>query len=117
PIPEAHPVLESIDALRTLLLHEANTRSTRVVMVTSATAGEGKTTLASHLATSLARSGRKTLLLDGDLRRPTIHELFELPMQPGFSEILLGEIEVTEACQETNLDTLFVIPAGQWDRE
>jgi polysaccharide biosynthesis transport protein len=117
PLLEGHPVLESIDALRTILLHDADTRSTRVVMVTSATAGEGKTTLASHLATSLARSGRKTLLLDGDLRRPTVHELFELPMQPGLSEVLLGEVEAPEACQETNLETLFVIPAGQWDRE
>ncbi len=117
PVLEGHPVLESIDALRAVLLHEAHMRSTRIVMVTSATAGEGKTTLASHLACSLARAGRKTLLLDGDLRRPTVHELFELPMQPGFSEVLLGEIEVTEACQETNLETLSIIPAGQWDRE
>jgi capsular exopolysaccharide synthesis family protein len=117
PALEGHPVLESIDALRTVLIHEADTRSTRRVMVTSAVAGEGKTTLASHLATSLARAGRKVLLLDGDLRRPTVHELFEVPMQPGFSEVLLGEIEVSEACQETNQDNLFVMPAGQWDRE
>ena len=47
--------LESIDAVRTYLLQEADARQTRVVMVTSATAGEGKTTLAGHLATSLAR--------------------------------------------------------------
>jgi capsular exopolysaccharide synthesis family protein len=117
PVLEGHPALESIDALRTLLLHEADTRSTRLVMVTSAGAGEGKTTLASHLAGSLARAGRKTLLIDGDLRRPTVHELFELPMQPGFSEVLLGEVEAPEACQETPLDNLAVVTAGQWDRE
>jgi capsular exopolysaccharide synthesis family protein len=117
PVLEGHPVLESIDALRTFVLHEADARRTRLVMVTSATLGEGKTTLASHLATSLARAGRKTLLIDGDLRRPTVHELFELPMQPGFSEILLGEVEVTEACQETSVENLALIPAGQWDRE
>jgi capsular exopolysaccharide synthesis family protein len=114
---EGHPVLESIDALRTFLLHEADVHATRVVMVTSAAGGEGKTTLASHLATSLARAGRKALLIDADLRRPSVHELFELPTQPGFSEVLLGEVEATEACQETSLDGLFVIPAGQWDRE
>jgi capsular exopolysaccharide synthesis family protein len=117
PMLEGQPVLESIDALRTVLLHEAGTNATRVVMVTSATAGEGKTTLASHLATSLARAGRKTLLIDGDLRRPTVHELFEAPMQPGLSEVLLGEVEATEACQDTNLETLAIVPAGQWDRE
>jgi capsular exopolysaccharide synthesis family protein len=114
---EGTPVMESIDAIRTRLLHEANTRSTRVVMVTSAGPGEGKTTLASALATSLARAGRKTLLLDGDLRRPTVHELFEVAMQPGFSEVLLGEIEVAEAAVASPQENLSVIPAGQWDRE
>ncbi len=84
---EGHPALESIDAIRTLLLRDADAEATRVVMVTSATTGEGKTTLASHLASSLARAGRKTLLIDGDLRRPAAHQLFELPMQPGFSEV------------------------------
>jgi capsular exopolysaccharide synthesis family protein len=114
---EGTPVMESIDAIRTRLLHEANTRSTRVVMVTSAGPGEGKTTLASALATSLARAGRKTLLLDGDLRRPTVHELFEVAMQPGLSEVLLGEIEVAEVAQESMQENLSLIPAGQWDRE
>jgi capsular exopolysaccharide synthesis family protein len=114
---EGTPVMESIDAIRTRLLHEANTRATRVVMVTSATAGEGKTTLAAHLASSLARAGRRTLLVDGDLRRPGVHELFEMPVQPGFSEVLLGEVEVAEAAVETSLENLSVLPAGQWDRE
>jgi capsular exopolysaccharide synthesis family protein len=114
---EGTPVMESIDAIRTRLLHEADVRATRVVMVTSATAGEGKTTLASALASSLARAGRKTLLLDGDLRRPTVHELFEVPMQPGLSEVLLGEIEVAEAAVESPQENLYLLPAGQWDRE
>jgi capsular exopolysaccharide synthesis family protein len=113
----AQPVLESFDALRTLLLHDAETGAARVVMVTSAAAGEGKTTLASHLATSLARSGRKTLLLDGDLRRPAAHQLFEVPLQPGFSEALLAEVEVADALQQTTVPGLWVMPAGQWDRE
>ena len=114
---EGHAVLESIDAIRTLLLHDADARATRVVMVTSAASGEGKTTLAAHLAGSLARAGRKTLLLDGDLRTPAAHQLFELPMQPGFSEVLLGEVEAADAVQETPIDGLCLMAAGQWDRE
>ena len=114
---EGHPVLESIDAIRTQLLRDADDAHTRVVMVTSATHGEGKTTLASHLASSLARAGRKTLLIDGDLRRPSAHQLFELPMQPGFSEVLLSEVELTDAVQPTTLDGLSFMAAGQWDRE
>jgi capsular exopolysaccharide synthesis family protein len=114
---EGHPALESIDALRTQLLRDADDVHTRVVMVTSATQGEGKTTVASHLASSLARAGRKTLLLDGDLRRPSAHQLFELSMHPGFSEVLLNEVEMTDAVQQTTLEGLSFMGAGQWDRE
>jgi capsular exopolysaccharide synthesis family protein len=114
---EGHTILESINAIRTLLLHDAASQGTRVVMVTSAVEGEGKTTLAAHLASSLARAGRKTLLVDADLRQPAVHQLFELPLQPGFSEVLLGEVEVVDSVQATTLDGLSVITAGQWDRE
>jgi capsular exopolysaccharide synthesis family protein len=112
-----HPVLDSVDAIRTLVLHQAQAAGTRVVMVTSAVEGEGKTTLASHLAGSLARAGRKTLLIDADLRQPAMHQLFEAPMQPGFSEVLLGEVEVADAVQATTIDGLSLVAAGQWDRE
>jgi capsular exopolysaccharide synthesis family protein len=98
-------------------LRQANVEATRVILVTSAVSGEGKTTLASHLATSLARAGRKTLLIDCDLRRPAAHQLFELPLQPGLSEALLGEVHIAEATRATAVDGLWMIPAGQWDRE
>jgi capsular exopolysaccharide synthesis family protein len=113
---EGHPALESIDALRTLLLTDANASATRIVLVTSAAPGEGKTTLASHLASSLARAGRKTLLIDGDLRAPAVHQLFETPLQPGFSEVLLAEVESADAVQPTTIEGLSVMSAGQWDR-
>jgi capsular exopolysaccharide synthesis family protein len=109
--------LESIDAIRTLLLREAGDDAMRVVMVTSANAGEGKTTLASSLADSLARAGRKTLFVDCDLRTPAAHQLFELPLQPGFSEVLLGEIDAVDAIQATPVAGLWLMAAGQWDRE
>jgi capsular exopolysaccharide synthesis family protein len=108
--------LESVDAIRTLLLRDANREGTRVLMVTSAVEGEAKTTLASHLANSLARAGRKTVLVDCDLRRPTLQDVFDVPLQPGFSEALLGEANVAQAVRETP-GGLYVLPAGQWDRE
>jgi succinoglycan biosynthesis transport protein ExoP len=87
------------------------------VLVTSAVAGEGKTTLASSLALSLARAGRRTLLVDGDLRRPAAHQLFEQTLQPGFSEVLLGEVELPDAVRPTTTHAnLWLLPAGQWDR-
>jgi capsular exopolysaccharide synthesis family protein len=86
-------------------------------MVTSAVSGEGKTTLASHLAGSLARSGRRTLLIDCDFRHPAVHQLFEVPLSPGFSEAVLGETHVMEVTRTTVVNGLSIIPAGQWDRE
>jgi succinoglycan biosynthesis transport protein ExoP len=110
--------LESIDAIRTTLLRDAGALTTRVLMVTSAVAGEGKTTVASNLATSLARAGRKTLLMDCDLRCPSAHQLFEQTLQPGLSEVLLNEIDLVDAIRPTTaLDCLWLLPAGQWDRE
>ncbi|HEX5270016.1 MAG TPA: polysaccharide biosynthesis tyrosine autokinase [Gemmataceae bacterium] len=114
---EQEGALESIDAIRTLLLHDAGVEAARVVMVTSAGSGEGKTTLACSLADSLARAGRKTLLIDCDLRGPSAHQMFELPLQPGFSEVLLGEIDAADAVQATPVAGLSLITAGQWDRE
>jgi capsular exopolysaccharide synthesis family protein len=110
-------LLESIDGIRTVLLRDASVQETRVIMVTSAVSGEGKTTLASHLAGSLARSGRRTLLIDCDLRHPAVHQLFELPLSPGFSEAVLGEMHAVEVIRPTTIKGLSVITAGQWDRE
>jgi succinoglycan biosynthesis transport protein ExoP len=112
-----HSLGESIDAIRTMLLRSAGADGTRVVMVTSAVAAEGKTTLASNLAMSLARAGRRTVLVDGDLRRPAAHQLFEQTLQPGLSEVLLGEVELADAVRPTTSDeNLWLLPAGQWDR-
>jgi capsular exopolysaccharide synthesis family protein len=112
----AHSVLtESVDAARSTLLFMAQQEHLKVFLVTSAFSREGKTSLVSHLAVSLARAGRKTLLIDGDLRNPTVHRLFQLPSDVGFSEILRGEVEPTGATQPTGLGELSVIPAGRFD--
>ena len=108
-------LVESIDATRTMLLHASRANSTRAVMITSAMKGEGKTSLAAHLATSLARSGRKTLLIDCDLRRPRLHELFDVARVPGLCELLRGEAEVNDVIRPTPADDLNMIPAGHCD--
>ena len=106
---------ESVDAARTMLLHIANKEKLQIVMITSALAGEGKTSLSSHLAASLARSGRRTLLLDSDLRNPTLHRLFELSRAPGLSELLRGENELENVIRETQIPNLWMISAGKAD--
>ncbi|MFO0964510.1 MAG: polysaccharide biosynthesis tyrosine autokinase [Gemmataceae bacterium] len=112
-----HHLVESIDAIRTMLLRSARNDLTRVVLVTSAVSGEGKTTLASNLAVSLAKVGKKTLLMDCDLRGPAVHQLFEQQLQPGFSEAILGEVPLPDTLRQTPDPNLWVLPAGHWDRE
>jgi capsular exopolysaccharide synthesis family protein len=86
-------------------------------MVTSPTGGEGKTSLATHLAASLARAGHQTLLLDGDLRRPAAHRVFEVSADPGFCEVLRGEVEPADAIRPTPAAGLWLLPAGECDGE
>jgi capsular exopolysaccharide synthesis family protein len=108
-------LLESVDLLRTVLLHAAKTESLQVVMVTSALGGEGKTSLSSQLATSLARAGRKVLLIDGDMRKPCLHRVFDLPDWHGLCEALRGEIQAAEAIQTTAVPGLSILAAGECD--
>jgi capsular exopolysaccharide synthesis family protein len=108
-------LLESVDLLRTVLLHAAKTESLQVVMVTSALEGEGKTSLSSQLATSLARGGRNVLLIDGDMRKPCLHRVFDLPHARGLCEALRGEIAPAESIQATAVNGLSVLAAGECD--
>lgn len=109
-------LLESVDAMRTLLLHVAAVDSVRSVMITSAVEAEGKTSLASHLATSLARGGRRTLLVDGDLRKPDVHRLFDLVEGPGLSDLLRGEAKLDDdVIQASQVADLWILPAGRSD--
>jgi capsular exopolysaccharide synthesis family protein len=110
-------LLESVDATRTLLLHAARTGSYRVMMISSAVGGEGKTSLATYLATSLARSGLRTLLIDADLRRPMMHQLFDRPPTPGLSELLRGEVDLDDALGATAVEDLTLLSAGRCDRQ
>ena len=96
-----------------MLLHAARNQSMQVVMVTSATQGEGKTSLSSQLATSMATAGMRTLIVDCDLRNPSIHKLFDLGLTAGVSEVLVQDADVTDAVQPTMVPNLWVIPAGQ----
>jgi succinoglycan biosynthesis transport protein ExoP len=105
-------MLESVDATRLLILHTARSESMQVLMVTSAYGGEGKTMLSSHLAVSLASTGYRTLLIDGDLRRPTMHKVFNLPSTPGLSEVLRQEIDIDQVIRPGPVDGLALLTAG-----
>ena len=103
----------AVDSIAARLFLRKDGDGVRVVMVSSATAGEGKTELAVQLATRLARSGRRTLLVDYDLRRPSIHQVFDLPRGPGVSECLDKESDVGQVVHYTDAENLAVITAGE----
>ncbi len=112
-----HQLSESVETTRIMLLHAARVASYRVVLVTSAVSGEGKTSLSSHLAISLARSGQRTLLIDGDLRQPMLHRLYDQPQEPGLSELVRDEVAAAVSIKPTAIDNLWIIPAGCYDEQ
>jgi len=114
--PDAHsPLVEAIDTTRIMLTHGSpDSSKLRVLMVTSAVSGEGKTTLSGHLAISLTRAGFRTLLIDGDMQAPSAHVLFDLPSTPGLSELLRGESDLAAAIRPSPIPGLSILPAGRW---
>ncbi|MFM8891410.1 MAG: polysaccharide biosynthesis tyrosine autokinase, partial [Planctomycetia bacterium] len=111
---QAELMAERSDTLRALVL-QSGAESPRVILVTSAMEGEGKTTAATQLAASLARADRRTLLIDGDLRHPTAHVPLQLEMRGGFPELLRGELGNDEAVQPTTIEGLFMVTGGVHD--
>jgi len=109
------PLVEAIDTTRIMLTHAGkDDAKLRVLMVTSAVSGEGKTTLSGHLAISLTRAGFRTLLIDGDMQAPSAHQLFDVPESPGLSELLRGQSDVASAVRATPIHGLSIMPAGKW---
>ncbi len=84
----------------------------KVIQVSSAEPGDGKSTFISNLAIALAQAGKKVLLLDADLRRPTIHRLFCARQDIGTAEVLSGEIHFANAIQESAVQNLWLLTAG-----
>jgi capsular exopolysaccharide synthesis family protein len=97
--------------LASILLSSKDASHPRVIAVTSATAGEGKTTLTSNLGITLARMNRRVLLIDGDLRKRRLHRIFEMDNTAGLYETLTeGSIA---AVKETKIPSLFLLPSGR----
>ncbi len=107
---------ESVDGIAARVLRKAEMEQCRVVMVSSAAGGEGKTTLSTQLALSLARAGRQTVLVDFDLRRPAFDEVFGLPLEPGVCEALRQQDAVDTLVHQNVTNNLAVVTAGRWDR-
>lgn len=107
------PIFESFRSLRTSLLAAQKTAPLRSVLVTSALAGEGKSVIAANLAVACARAGERVLLIEMDLRGPSLCRLFlAAPTGIGLTDVLRGEVDWHRASVATELANLSVLPAG-----
>ncbi len=104
---------EAARTLRNTILLADFERRLRSIMVTSATPGEGKSTIAAHLAMANSDSGKKTLLVDGDLRRPSLHAKFGMSPREGLSNVLTGELSWHDVVLPVEgRPNLSLLPAG-----
>jgi capsular exopolysaccharide synthesis family protein len=84
----------------------------KTLAVTSTMPKEGKTVVAASLAASIAMTGRRVLLVDADLHRAKLHEVFGIPASPGLANILSGTAKPSDALVESSISGLFLMPAG-----
>ena len=105
-------VLESYRVLRSNVRFAAIDTRIRSILVTSTVPGEGKSVTAYNLAVSMALDGRSVILVDTDLRRPTIHEKAKLSQQPGLTNVLVGHTEFADAVKETGIPGMRALTAG-----
>jgi len=104
---------ESVRTLRNSILLGNLDQRYRSLLVTSAAPAEGKTTTAANLAAAYAEQGQRTLLIDGDLRRPSVHRSFKIPGVVGLANVLRGEFHWRAAViPVASLPDLHVLPAG-----
>ena len=104
------PVSEAYRTLRTNLSFYSLDNPIRTLVVTSPATGEGKSTTVANLAVTMAQSGRRTILVDCDLRRPSLHTLFNLSSEPGLTNMVLDETEAP--LQKTGVENLWLLASG-----
>ena len=103
---------EAYRSVRTALYFSTSGEVNKIVQVTSPVAGDGKSTLAGNLAVAIAHSGKRVLLVDADLRRPTVHKVFGLSNKLGVSTVVSGSSTLQDATHDTQVENLSVLTCG-----
>lgn len=108
------PASETAEAYRVVrtTIYLGHAREIKSLLITSPAKGDGKSTVASNLAITLAQAGERTLLLDADLRRQSQHIIFGIDNELGLSSLLRGEASIADVIQRTQCEGLDVMPAG-----
>ncbi len=105
------PISEAYRTLRTNLSFSSLDNPIRTLVVTSPAPDEGKSTTVANLAVTMAQGGRKTILVDCDLRRPSLHKIFNLQVEPGLTNLLLDD-QSEAALQQTEVEGLLLLASG-----
>jgi succinoglycan biosynthesis transport protein ExoP len=105
-------IAEQFRQVRTRLQHAASLDTTRSILVTGCSPGDGKTTVACNLAAGLALNGRRILLVDANFRRPQLHQIFNLDNDLGFGDVLTSPDAFADAVHETTVPNLSVLVLG-----
>ena len=105
-------VSEAYRSLRTTILFAGLDKDVQVLTLTSSAPQEGKSTTSSNLGIVMAQMGKRTLILDADLRRPVQHSVYGLDREPGLTNLLFERTTFEEAIRATDVPNLFVLPCG-----
>jgi capsular exopolysaccharide synthesis family protein len=103
---------EAYRGVRTALYFSTQGAGHQVIQVTSPNVSDGKSTLAANLAVSIAQSGKRTLLVDCDFRKPRVHKIFNVPATVGMASVMVGQADLNSAAQPTVIPNLSVMPCG-----
>lgn len=106
------PITEQYRTIRTNIQYASVDQAIRSIVVTSSGPMEGKSTTTANLAVVFAQQGKKTLLIDADLRKPTAHYTFQLPNTVGLTSVLTKQAELMDAVHMTDVENLFVLTSG-----
>jgi capsular exopolysaccharide synthesis family protein len=106
------PASEAYRALRTNLQFSSLDKPLRIILITGVDSGEGKSTTLANLAVVMAQGGKHVVAVDCDLRRPSLHNIFGVPVEPGLTTAIL-EGGAAPVCQKTVVDGLEVVASGQ----
>lgn len=106
------PVSEAYRTLRTSIQFLGLDRDLKTIMITSAGPNEGKSTTLANLAVTFAEAGREVIAVDCDLRRPSLHRLFDVPNDRGLSKAISDEVPLDEVLLSTSIPHLRILPSG-----
>lgn len=107
-----NPILEAFRTLRTSITFSAKEKNLKSIVITSSIPEEGKSLVSANLSASLAQAGQKTIAIDADLRKGSLHRFFGLQREKGLSDYLSGSIGRDEIIKLTNVENLSIITMG-----